>query len=96
MFFTENKFWKLLCKPKYRVTTKQKNHVADRMECINCQSACFSKSKHMKSRSKEHMRSGKNCDLEKNEIDKHFWLEDHKLLLISKVDCRHYILYGKS
>ena len=50
----------------------------------------------MKSRSKEHMRSGKNCDLEKNEIDKHRWLEDHKLLLISKVDCRNYILYGKS
>ena len=59
-----------LCKD--RVTTKQKNHVTDRMECMNCQSACFKKSKHMKARSKEHMRSGKNCDLEKNEIDKHF------------------------
>ena len=54
----------LLCKPKDRVATEDKNK--------------FGESKRsLKSRSDEHRRYARNCDCDKNETAKHIWQTDY-------------------
>ena len=71
---------------RLRETTDQKNSEYGH---FSCSTVCFHKSRNLQSRSKECMRSGKNCDLEKNETDKPCWLEDSSfyLLLRPEEDC---------
>ena len=77
-FYTENTLCKLLCKPKVRVATEDKNNIVYEIDCSNCEAVCFSESKwSLKSRSDEHKRSVRNCDCDKNEIAKHCWEADN-------------------
>ena len=63
---------KLLCKPKDRVTTEDKNNIFHESDCSNCEEVYFGESKRsLKSRSDEHERSVWNCDCDNNEIVKH-------------------------
>ena len=78
VFYTENILRKLLCKPKDRVATEGKNNIVYQTDCYNCEAVYFGESKRsLKSRSDEHKRSVRNCDYDKNEIDKHCWEADH-------------------
>ena len=77
-FYTEKTLRKLLCKPKDRVVTEDKNNIAYETDCSNCEAAYFGESKRsLKSRSDENKRSVRNCDCDKNEIAKHCWEADH-------------------
>ena len=77
-FYTEMTLRKLLCKPKDRVATEDKNNIVYEIDCSNCQAVYFGESKwSLKSRSDEHKRSVRNCDCDKNEIAKHCWEADH-------------------
>ena len=71
-FCTESTLRKLLCKPKDRVATEDKNNIVYEIDCSNCEVVYISESKRsLKSHSDEYMRSVKNCDCDKNEIAKH-------------------------
>ena len=49
---------KLLCKPKDRVDTEDKNNIVYKLDCFYCQAVYFGESKRsLKSRSDEHKRS---------------------------------------
>ena len=49
---TENTLRKLLCKPKGRVATVDKNNIVYEIDCSNCEAVCFGESKRfLKSRS---------------------------------------------
>ena len=49
---------KLLCKPKDRVATEDKNNIVYEIDCSNCEAVYFGESKRsLKSRSDEHKRS---------------------------------------
>ena len=61
---TESTLRKLLCKPKDRVATEDKNNIVCETDLL-------------KSRSDENKRSVRNCDCDKNEIPKHCWKADH-------------------
>ena len=77
-FYTEMTLRKLLCKPKDRVATEDKNNIVYEIDCSNCQAVYFGESKwSLKSHSDEHKRSIRNCDCDKNEIAKHGWEADH-------------------
>ena len=77
-FYSENTLRKLLCKPKDRVVTEDKNNIVYEIDCSNCEAVYFGESKQsLKSRSDEHKRSVRNCDCDKNEIAKHCWEADH-------------------
>ena len=77
-FYTEKTLRKLLCKPKDRVATEDKNNIIYEIDCSNCQAVCFGESKRsLKLHSYEHKRSSKNCDCENNEIAEHCWEADH-------------------
>ena len=77
-FYTENTLHKLLCKPKDQVVTEYKNSIVCQIDCSNCEAVYLSESKRsLKSCSDEHKRSARNCDYDKNEIDKHSWEADH-------------------
>ena len=77
-FYTENTLRKLLCKPKDRVATEDKNNIVYEIDRSNCEAVYFGESKRsLKSRSDEHKRSARNCDCDKNEIAKHCWEADH-------------------
>ena len=77
-FYTEKTLRKLLCKPKDRVATEDKNNIVYEIDCSNCQAVYFGESKRsLKSRSDEHKRSVRNCDCDKNETAKHCWEADH-------------------
>ena len=79
-FYAEMTLRKLLCKPKDRVATEDKNNIFYETDCSNCQAVYFGESKwSLKSRSDEHKRSVRNCDLDKNEIAKHCQEADHNL-----------------
>ena len=68
----------LLCKPKDRVATQDKNNIVYEIDCSNCKAVYFGESKRsLKLRSDEHKRSVRNCDCDKNEIAKHCWEADH-------------------
>ena len=70
---------KLLCKPKDRVATEDKNNIVYEIDCSNCEAVYFSESKQsLKLDSNEHKRFVRNCDCDKNEIGKHCWEADHK------------------
>ena len=72
-FYTEKTLRKLLCKPKDRVATEDKNNIVYEIDCSNCQAAYFGESKRsLKSCSDEHKRPARNCDCDKNEINKHY------------------------
>ena len=76
-FYTEKTLRKLLCKPKDRVATEDKNNIVYEIDCSNCQAVYFGESKRfLKSRSVEHKRSVRNCGFD-NEIAKHCWEADH-------------------
>ena len=77
-FYTEMTLRKLLCKPKDRVDTEDKNNIVYKMDCTYCQAVYFGESKRsLKSRSNQHKRSFRNCDCDKNKIAKHCWGADH-------------------
>ena len=77
-FYTENTLRKLLCKPKDRVATKDKNNIVYQIDCSNCNAVYFGESKRsLKSCSNEHKRSVRNCYCDKNEIAKYCWEADH-------------------
>ena len=65
-FYTEITFRKLLCNPKVRVATENKNNI---VHGTDCRAVYFDESKQSsKSRSDEHKRSFSNCNCGKNEI----------------------------
>ena len=69
---------KLLCKPKDRVATEDKNNIVYEIDCSNCEVVYFSESKQSsKLRSDEQKRSVRNYDCDKNETAKHCWEADH-------------------
>ena len=69
---------KLLCKPKDRVATEDKNNIAYEIDCSICQAVYFDETKQsLKSRSDQHKRSIRNCDCDKNKIAKHCCEADH-------------------
>ena len=69
---------KLLCKPKDRVATEDKNNIVYEIDCSNCEAVYFGESKRsLKSPSDEHKRSVRNCDYDKNETAKHCWKADN-------------------
>ena len=77
-FYTENTLRKLLCKPKDRVATEDKNNIVYQNDHSNCEAVYFGEPKRsLKSRSVEHKTSVRNCDCDKNEIAKHCWEADH-------------------
>ena len=43
--YTENTLRKLLCKPKDRVATEDKNNIVYKIDCSNCQAVYFGESK---------------------------------------------------
>ena len=75
-FNTENNLCKLLCKPKDRVATEDRNNTVYEIDCSNCEAVCFGESK-QSLKSDEHKRSARNCDCDQNEIAKRYWEEDH-------------------
>ena len=76
-FYTEMTLRKLLCKPKDRVATEDKNNIVYEIDCRNRQAFYFGESKRsLKLRSDEHKRTVRNCNCDKNEIAKHCWEED--------------------
>ena len=57
-FYTEMTLRKLLCKPKDRVATEDKNNIVYEIDCSNCEAVYFGESKRsLKSHSDEHKRS---------------------------------------
>ena len=44
-FYTENTLRKLLCKPKDRIATKDKNNIVYENDCSNCEAVYFGESK---------------------------------------------------
>ena len=56
-FYTEMTLLKLLCKPKDRVATEDKNNIVYEIDCSNCQAVYFIESKRsLKSPSDEHIK----------------------------------------
>ena len=43
--YTENTLRKLLCEPKIRVATEDKNNFVYETDCSNCEAVCFGESK---------------------------------------------------
>ena len=79
-FYTENMLCKLLCRPKNRVATEDKNNIVYEIDCSNCEPVYFHESKwSLQLCSDEHKRSVRNCDCNKNKIAKHCWEADHNL-----------------
>ena len=81
-FYTEKALRKLLCKPKDRVDTEDKNNIVYEIDYSNCESAYFGESKRsLKSRSDEHKRYVMSFNCDKNEIAKHCWEADQKKVI---------------
>ena len=77
-FYTKNTLRKLLCKPKDRVATEEKNNIAYGIDCSKYEAVYFGESKwSLKWRSDECKRSVRNCDCDKNKIAKHYWEAGH-------------------
>ena len=73
-FYTEMTLRKLLCKPKDRVATEDKNNIVYEIDCSNCEAVYFGESKRsLKSRWNERKGSVRNCDCDRNETAKHYW-----------------------
>ena len=71
-FYSENSLHKLLCKPKDRVATEDKNNCAYKIDCSNREAVYLGESKRsLKLHSDEHKRSVWNCHCAKNKIAKH-------------------------
>ena len=85
-FYAESTLHKLLCKPKVWVAREDKNNIVHEINCSNCETVYFSESKRsLKSRSHEHKRSVRNCDCDKNEIEKLCWEEGHNFSWNQKI-----------
>ena len=68
-FYTENTLHKLLCKPKVRVATEDKNNIVHEIDCSNCEAVYLGEPKRsLKLHSDEHKISVRSCDCDKNEI----------------------------
>ena len=77
-FYTEKTLRKLLCKPKDRVATEDKNNIVYEIDCSNCKAVYYREFKgSLKPRSDERKGSVRNCDCDKNETAKHCWEADH-------------------
>ena len=77
-FYTESTLLKLLCKPKDRVATEDKNNMVYEIDCTNCEPVYFDEPKwSVELRSDEHRRSVRKCDFDKNGIAKHCWEADY-------------------
>ena len=77
-FYPESTLRKLLCKPKDRVVTEDKNNIVYEIDGSNCEVVYFGESKQfLKSHSDEHKRSIKNFNCEKNETAKYCWEADY-------------------
>ena len=77
-FYTENTLRRLLCKPKDRVATEDKNNIVYEIDCGNCEAVYFSESKQsLKLCSNEQKRYIRDCNCDKNEIAKHCFEADH-------------------
>ena len=77
-FYTEIIWNKLLCKPKDRIATEEKNNIVYEIDCSNCKAVYFGQFKRsLNSLSDEHKISVRNCDYYKNEIAKHCWEADY-------------------
>ena len=77
-FYSENTLRKLLCTPKDRVATEDKNNIVYEIDCSNCEAVYFGESKQsLKLRSDEHKKSVRNYDFHKSELAKHCWEADH-------------------
>ena len=73
-FYTQKTLCKLLCKPRDRVFTEDKNDIVYDIDFSNCKTVYFGEStRSLKSSSDEHKRSVRNCACEKNEVAKHSW-----------------------
>ena len=69
----------LLCKPKDRVATEDKNNIVYEIAYSNCEAVYFGEpTRSLKSRSDEKKKKSfvRNCDFDKNEIVKHCWEAD--------------------
>ena len=76
--YTKNTLHKLLCKPKDRVATEDKNNIVYEIDCCKCEVVYFGESKQsLKSHSDEQKRSASNRNCDKNEIAQHCWGADH-------------------
>ena len=63
----------LLCKPKDRIATEDKNNMVYQIDCSNCEAVYFGESKHsLKSLSDEHKRSVRNCNYDKKKLQNIF------------------------
>ena len=77
-FYTENTLRRLLCKPKDRVATEDKNNIVYEIDCSKCEAVYFGESKQsLKLCSIEQKRSIRDCNCDKNEIAKHCFEADH-------------------
>ena len=93
-FCTENTLRELLCKPKDRVATEDKNNIVYEIDCSNCEAVYFGESRRsLKVRSDEHKRSVRNCDCDKNKIAQHCWGHTHTTTLTG---VRRKLLIGKA
>ena len=76
--YTKNTLHKLLCKPKDRVATEDKNNIICEIDYSNCEAVYFSESKQsLKVRSDKRKRSVRNCDCDKNETAKYSQETNH-------------------
>ena len=76
-FYTKNALRKLLCKPKDRDASEDKNNIVYEIDCSNCEAVYYGESKRsLKLRSYKHKSYVKNCDCDNNEIAKHCWEAD--------------------
>ena len=76
--YTESTSRKLLCKPKDRVTTADKNNIDYEIDCSNCEAVYLGECKqYLKSSSDENKRSVRNCGFEKDKTGKNCSEADH-------------------
>ena len=99
---TESTLCQLLCKPKDRVDTNDKNNIVYEIDCSNCEAVYFGETKRsLKPRSDEHKRSARNCDCDKNKIAKHCWEVDHNFSwdqkeVVDEEDQRNHTFFEES
>ena len=80
---------KLLCKPRDRVATEDKDNIVYEIDCSNCQES----KRYLKSRSYKHKRSVRNYDYDKNETAKQDRFIVSVKVRIFTVNMRDIIIY---
>ena len=97
-FYTESTLHKLLCKPKNRVATKDKNNIVYEIDCGNGEAVYFGESKQsLKLGSDECKISVRNCSCENNKTTKQCQEADRNFSLNQKktVDAESRFIYRK-